>query len=511
MKTIAATSLLPILLLIPLPAQDGAAPTDRPAAASEEGGTTIRLRSGRFLVAQVLEVDEEKLLVRRIDNGGQLELRWSDLLVEEERRLKAQNNLVNEIDESEVRVRGIRVKYRDKTGATQEVEGELVTRDTERIVLRRKGNQVEILVKDLRGTPQEVDLPIGDILTRDEIYQRKLEEIAPGEDADKHVLLATWLIRVDLLDKAKVHLDKAQELGGGIQPTRTAGLLKRVDSLINNKEQADLLGQITIAKNRKQFTKALQLCDQFEKDFPASPLKEEYDTRKQGVLDARETYFVRRVTQDWYDVVYDEAARIAGDKKLEMDEAMNLAENELGKRIREKIAKRHSLEVQEVEGFFKDRIERKVFKPKRVGYGLGTWILGKADILKGTKQGESEEAGKKEQDPAGDAVNREFQKRLQEFLRRQRNQQKGPAQEQTLETPAQWWRNSNTQQRKQWLVAYYAERGGDFDVYYAGLEACTTCSGAGFLEIQDSTTGNVIKQTCPTCHGERFQRFIRFR
>ena len=64
--------------------------------------------------------------------------------------------------------------------------------------------------------------------------------------------------------------------------------------------------------------------------------------------------------------------------------------------------------------------------------------------------------------------------------------------------------------RKQWLVAYYAEKGGDLSVTYAGLEPCPTCSGRGFNEVQDSATGKVVRQPCPTCHRERFQRFIRY-
>ena len=477
---------------------------------AETQGLTLRLKSGKFLVAELLEAGEDGIRVRRLDNGGEISLRWDDLMADDVERIKAQNSLLGNLDASEVMIRAVRAEYRSKTGSRQTVEGEMVESTKDRLVLQKKGNRFTIPRARLLGAPQEVELPITDILRKDEIYQRKFEEIAPGEDADKHVLLAAYLIRVDLLDKAKEHLDKAQELGGGDQPKKVEGMLSRVDSLIANKEQADLLAEITIAKNRKQFKKALALCDRFEKEFPGSPLTQEFESRKATVLAARETYFVKRVTLDWYEQMWKIADKLAGNSKLSFEEAQSLAESEFGKQVRESIAKKRELPVQEVERFFGEREERKVWRPRKVTYGNGSWLLGSRQILKDTKQGAAQEAKKGKTSQGQGQKSEEFKKRLREFLRKTRGQGQGNQPQKNLDTPAAWWKKATRAVRRQWLVAYYADKGGDLDVTYAGLEPCPTCSGRGFLEVQDSTTGKVIRQTCPTCHRERFQRFIRY-
>ncbi len=498
----------------PLQAQDPSAEagtsTEKKIASEEIQGVTLRLRSGKFLVAELLEADEEGLRVRRLDNGGEISLRWDDLMVDDAERIKAQSNLLTDLDASEVMIRVLRAEFRNKTGAKQTVEGEMVESNKDRLVLQKKGNRITIERSRLLGAPKEVEVPITDILRKDEIYERKLEELAPEEDAEKHVLLAAHLIRVDLLEKAKLHLTKAQELGGGAQPKMVEGMLKRVDDLIANKEQADLLAEITIAKNRNQFAKANELCARFEKEFPNSPLAQEYESRKQKVAEARETYFVKRVTLDWYDQMWKIADKIAGDTKISFDEAQSLAEGEFGKLVRESIGKKRGLEVQEVEEFFREREERKVWKPRKVTYGNGSWLLGSRAILKDTKQGAAQEAKKPKGAGAANKRNKEYEKRLREFLRKTRSKGPETSSKAGLETPAAWWKKASRAVRKQWLVAYYADKGGDMAVTFAGLNPCLTCSGRGFLEVQDSVSGKVVRNRCPTCHGERFKRFLRY-
>ena len=438
-------------------------------------GLTIRLKSGKFLVAELLEpAGEEGIRVRRLDNGGEMSLRWDDLMSDDVARIKAQSNLLSDLDASEVMIRVLRVEFRSKTGSKQTVEGEMVESNKERLILQKKGNRINVERSRLMGSPQEVEVPITDILRKDEIYERKLEELAPEEDADKHVLLAAYLIRVDLLDKANLHLTKAEELGGGKQPKKVEGMLKRVNDLIANKGQADLLAEISIAKNRSKFTKALELCDRFEKEFPNSPLAQEFETRKKQVLEARQTYFVKRVTLDWYDQMWKVADKIAGNSKLSFEEAQSLAESEFGKEVRANIAKKRELKVEEVETFFGEREERKVWRPRKVTYGNGSWLLGSREILKDTTQGAAQEAKKPKGAGGTPQRSKEFEKRLKEFLRKAQGKGQSKGQSQSLDTPASWWKKAGRAVRKQWLVAYYAEKGGDLSVTDAGLEPCPT-------------------------------------
>ena len=475
---------------------------------------TLRLRNGTFLIAEILDVNEDGIKLKRLDNGGQIDLAWKHLVAEDAKRLRVQYNLLGAEEQSQVLIPALRCTYAREDGVKTEIIGELVSRDTQQIVLKRMGNRYPIPIADLRGAPEHVNVPIGDIRTRSEIYEQQLAEIDPGEDADKHTALGFWLMRVDLLEQAKIHLDKAGELGGGSQREKVEGLQKRVGALLLHQEEAELLKRMVIQRNRKRFDKALALAKEFEKKFPSSPLRSEFEQRRDSINAARETHFIKQVTLDWYRVLRDVAGGIAADRSLAIDAAQQKVTDEMGQEIRKRIANKRKLKPNEVEEFFGARHDHKVAKPQKMGYGFGSWLLGKSAILEDTTQGaaEKKQASKKKKDSNAGRARRQFRKRLEEFRRALRGSRGGNQENaDALQSPADWWRTATTAMRKQWLIAYYAEKGGDMKVYHASLNHCPTCSARGYIEVQSSEGSKVVRQTCPTCHGTRFQRVIRFK
>jgi hypothetical protein len=80
-------------------------------------------------------------------------------------------------------------------------------------------------------------------------------------------------------------------------------------------------------------------------------------------------------------------------------------------------------------------------------------------------------------------------------------------------SPEDWWRRATVTQRFQWLLAYYSEFSGDYQVLSVKFSYCNTCAGNGYIEVMDmGTTGaKQRKKKCPTCHGVQVRRSINFK
>ncbi len=473
---------------------------------------TIRLRTGAFLVGKVERVDENVLVFRRAGNGGVLELKWNELSSFDAKRLREKWSLLDPEAAAGVQLPALRVVFQRPGGVRTEVVGELVSNDGKIMVLRQKTHVYRVPVEAIREGPQNVQVPAEDLLTPDQYYQRKLEEIQPGEDADKNAKLADELIRVEDYQRAREHLQKAIELGGGKQPDLIKARLKRVEILLKNKEQADILRRISVLRNRKLFSKARKLVEEFAKRFPNSPLRSEFEKRKKLLEQARRRFLIRRVTTDWFETMTNELKRVAMSKNMSFQEAQSFAEEKLGEVLREKIAKKRGLDPAEVDALFKARKEIHGLRSRKATYGTGSFILGKEGVLKDTAVGKRLSKGKsKKGGPSVSKAQKELRRRIEQYLRRAQRQARGGGKAQTLKSPEAWWKSTTSVRRQQWLIAYYAEHGGDLELLHPETRDCPECGAHGFIEGLGTEGGRTVRLTCPVCHGTRFFRILRFR
>lgn len=478
--------------------------------AAQGSSQVLRLRTGKFLIGSVESATEDGVRFKRLDTGGVLDLDWKHINAGDAAMLRKRFHLVSAAEVADVLADAMKVVFQ-RGGTRREYLGELVSKDGANFVLRKRGVEVTVPVRDMRAPPEAVRVPILDILTPDEIYQRKLAETDPGEDADKHMTLGVYLIRVTDYDRAKQHLQKAQELGGGNQPKEVERQLARVDSLIKHKEEADLIAQINVLRNRQNFPKALELCELFQLKYPESKLKNEFERRKEAVLRDRETFLIHKVTADWHRVLRDEAGKIAR-KEQSFDAARSKAEEELPQTIRERIARQRNIAVDEVERFFKLRLARRVGKIQASSYSTGSWILGEQEVVKNTAAEQAKGKKATSQKSRKDQLKAELEKRMREWIRKaNKARAKGGGAEDELQTEDEWWKEAPSTTRQLWIMAYYAEKSGDMQVVSAHVVKCPTCGAAGTLERTGSVGGKVIKVPCNTCHKTRWFRGVRFR
>lgn len=473
---------------------------------------SLQLVDGKVLLASVEEATGDGLRVRRLDNGGLLDLRWDHLAPASALAIKRQFDLIGE-SQDELLERAEEVEYM-AGGSKQTVIGKIVERTDREVVVQVKGVQFRIPKADLRQVRQ-VDVPAGQIFTKDEFYAAKLAQFAPGDKADKHVLLADELVKFRDYDRAYEHLQKAKELGNSLDPARIDKNLQRVQMHKEAGKESDLLGQIQAARSRNtllDYEKGQKLVAQFEKDYPQSRLKAEFELEKKRFLEARQKFLTQQVADQFRRAIHFVAEKKVADGQVTLQQVREYAENKMSDDLFERIAAQFKLEVPEVKALWADRAKYAIGKrTEHFAYGIGSWILGENGILKGTEVGKAKDQQKDQQkeDPNDRDVQR-IAKALKQAMERRRAaaQGAGGQEQQREQTDEDWWSEASRDEKRNWLRAYYAESGGQLVITFAAVQPCISCYGEGSTP-EMGPDGKMVRSKCFLCHSTKWLRTFK--
>jgi hypothetical protein len=477
-----------------------------PAAAQ-----TLQMADGTILVATVEDPTGDGLRVRRLDNGGVLDLRWDHLTPSCAMAIKRRYDLAGETQD-ELLVRADEVQYM-VGGSRQSVVGKVVDRSQSHLVVRKQGVEYRIPIAEIKST-RTIDVPVAQIYTADEFYNAQLAERAPGSFPDKHVQLAEDLIKVRDYDHAAEHLQKAKDLGGAKDPGRLDTLLARIRLYREAKKERDVLDQIQVARTRggaADFEKGLKLIAQFEKDYPQSKLKTEFESERKRFQDARQRFLSQQVAEAFRRAVQVAADKKAGDESVLWAAAKEYAENKMTDEVIARVAAQFKLEADEVKELWANRAKYPVGRrTEHYAYGIGSWTLGEEAILKNT-----DAAKAKGQQPEGDAKDDQaardverMAKAIRQALERRRAATQGQGEEQKEQTEEDWWREATRVERAGWLRAYYAEHGGQLVVTFASVSPCISCEGNGTTP-ELGGDGKMVRLKCFLCHGTKLLRSFK--
>jgi hypothetical protein len=147
---------------------------------------------------------------------------------------------------------------------------------------------------------------------------------------------------------------------------------------------------------------------------------------------------------------------------------------------------------------------------------LATWLLGEEDAL---KNGPDAKPEAKEKATERDQERENLEKKMERFLKNQqmaRGAGRSAEDEQEIDD---FWSTLTAATRKAWLVAYYAENGGDMLLKpKAELSPCPTCGGTGAREVlytgsarSNSPSAGMKLVPCETCHSIGRIRRVRYR
>lgn len=473
---------------------------------------TVQFADGRVLLAKVEDADGNGLRVRRLDNGGTLDLRWEHLSASCAAQVKKQWNLMADTQD-EILVRADEVEFM-QGGSKQTLVGKVAERGADPLVLQIKGVPYRIPRGELLAM-RTVDVPVMQVYTKDEWYAEKLAEAAPGDQADKHLLLAEALIRVRDYDHARDHLTKAKEFGNSRDPQRLEATSQRLQRYAEAAKERDLIDQIQAARSRGQladFEKGNKLVAEYEKAFAQPKLKSEFDVEKKRLAESRARFLTQQVADQFRRAIQPFADKKVADNTVTLQQARDYAQGKLADELFTRVAQQLRIEVDEARQMWGEREKYPVGKrTEYFAYGIGSWVLGTKVIEKDTSlekaKGQQQGGGTKQQDPNTPETQR-IMRLMREALDRRRSAAQGGGEQQEEQTDEQWWSTATRPERAGWLRAYFAEFGGQLKLTYAGLSPCVSCVGEG-KTTQIGSDGKLEKVKCFLCHGTRWLRSFK--
>jgi hypothetical protein len=470
----------------------------------------VQLADGRLLLATVEEADGEGLRIRRLDNGGTLDLRWDHLSTASATEWKRKFDLVGETQD-EILVRAEEVEY-VRAGGKQTIIGRITNPQGDPLLVQVKGVLYPVPRNEL-GPVRKVEVPASQIFTKDEFYAMRRSEVQPGESADRHVLLAEDLIKFRDYDRAAEHLQKAKDLGNARDGQRIEVLLQRLQRFKEAQKELGVLESIQASRSRGtlvEFEKGMKAIEQFERDFPQSKLKAEFEREKKRFLEARQRYLTQQVADQFRRSIGIVAEKKVSEDGVTIQSARDYAGRQMTDDIVDRVAKLLRLDATEVRQMWGERAKYPVGKrSEHFNYGLGSWVLGEPAIVKDTAVGKAKDKQSGQGAPAAqDSEIDRFAKLLQQAMQRRRQSVQGGGEESRQMTEEDWWRDASRAERVSWLKAYYAEFGGQLVVTFASTTPCISCYGQGTTpEMGDG--GKVVQAKCFLCQQTKWLRSFK--
>ena len=488
--------LLTTLLLSAIPQDDG-------------GDQVVRLRDGRLLVGAIVEHDLDGFRLSTARDGGRYALAWSDLFPGEADRLRDAFGYRNQTQVP------MTTGHRVLLANGRELIGRIMRQDERNLELRIQDSTTIIPLQRLAAPPEAVVVEAATILTPAQFYAEALPQV------DSSNALAQFEFSQELevmfaLEEARTHFLLCQQLadanGDTAMSNRVNGAVAKLDKVIANREEAQYLDEITQLMHRERFTQAEELMLAYDSTFANAALRGEYLEIEGRFEERRNIAVTRYLERHWYNRALKLMKRKALDKEVRMDEAMAWLTSELPLMVRQQLIEEiqtmdKELNLTSINERWHARLELGA-SSHSAGYGDGSWVLGIERVKEGLHDAEEEAAndGKSEEQ-------RKMEERMKKYMDNLESGRRAKASAEQDISPEDWWRRAAVTQRFQWLLAYYAEFSGDYELVSVKFALCNTCAGQGFLEYLEvgGDGAKTKRRKCPTCHAVQVRRSVLFK
>ncbi len=470
----------------------------------------LQMRDGGIRWGSIESHTPNMLEFKRLDNSGMALVPWSmvdPVQAEEIRKLFG----YVEVEISEAYVEGDRLVLQG--GGT--VEGVIISREGKSFLVKTAGTLQQVPKNRVRGIESGLQLLALDVYSRDELYGLYLAEADP-QSAESQLELARKCESILDFVHATEHFQASLDLG--LETDRSAVEIMRTRSAVKaeSQEQVEYLRGIDYLRKRGLFDKAVAKIDEFETVFPVSALVAEARKQRAKLLIARDDaakvlvsrrwpYWAKMLTRKRSVENNFEVARGWASQDLSA-EIQALVHADVQKKVTEAIT------LEEVRALWESR-KRGRYSPASYRPD-GTWLLGTDAAQKGI-DGEGE-AARKGPVSEVDAQRLAIEERIKRYMNNQRLARRSAAGAQEDDAYQFFWNTYSQNARAGWLLAYYVESSGDFELRARpDLRACKTCGGKGAIELLvtgtvrgDQTDGVA---SCPLCHGVQYSRRIYYR
>ena len=479
-----------------------------PAPPAAEDVMMLKLRDGRIQWGAIGEHDTFGFLFQRLDNGGEVRVPWSLLDPGQSDQLRMDFGYV-EVEAEEVYVDAERLLL--EGGGT--VEGVIVSREGDSFLVKTDGNLQMVPKRRVRGIESGVRLPALDVYGREELYTQFSSE-ADESSATSQLDLARRCEGILDYTNAVKHYEAAVALGLTEDLPKVQGMLASARIKADNQEQIEYLRGADRLRKRKRFDDALALLQAFPTKYAGSSLVPDArsqeakllldrDEAAKALVRSRWKYHTRKLTREAARADNFEAARTWATEEASQAIAGQVLAD-VQDRVTSAISEDDVLRLWE---------ERDRGRYESSTYGLGTWLLGED---RAGANGDNPAAAAESAVSAVDEQRKAIEDRIKRYLENQKISRRNQASDDEEDVAQTFWEDWTVNGRSLWLMSYYLEESGDFEIRpRASLKPCKTCGGLGALQLL--VTGTVLSgetasvASCPVCRGVKVTRRIYFR
>jgi hypothetical protein len=462
----------------------------------------VRLRTGEAVKGQIVkEQSNLKILVVEDYMSGRLrQFVWEVVDPSDRQRLRT---LLGYENQARGTVKGLRVTIRLAGDQSDEVVGIKVREDDQSLTILSNGQELKIAKSAIIETFEE-DMDPRDVYAPDQLY-RKLEDDwrartkAKGEDPDNPTVQDHWLLGDDAewagaLEKARDHYRACAEAPDFLQKNQAADRLARVEALLRDQAALATLRDARVKLSSALFRNVRAILDGFPAKHPeaSESVQKALEKAKASFAAKRTAYFQTMARNELPKI----AERLIEEKVKEKDVTLSDATGWTRRQLPDllfqalgtKMTQKDDVTPEEARTFWEGR--RKIGWIRK-SYGAGTFVQYPPKIKPPTQR--SNPSGGQNR-PSGGS--------------------QGPApvfQPPKPPTKDQWWAAARASERTQFLMAWFGQNSGLFDVD-EDLEyrPCILCHGVGLLS-KTFQSGAKVDYLCTRCGGARNDVTVKFR
>ncbi|MCA9000462.1 MAG: hypothetical protein KDB61_00970 [Planctomycetes bacterium] len=484
------------------------------AQTSTSEAMMLRFPDGNVRIGYLEGHDANGIRFRSARHGGVVSLPWERLHEEQSLALKTALGYVA-VDEEELLIPVERLVLVNG----QEIVGVILSKEGENFVMKVGGNSQVVPKNRVVSVTGGELAPALDVYKAEELYAQALANLKPDE-ALSHVELAQYCERILDFPHAIAHYTSAIALRDGTEETGPWQMaLERASVKAQQADQLERLREIDRLRRRSLFPQAMEKVVAFRQTYTDSPLIDDLNKAEALVVRTKERVLGERIQARWFYRTTQMIRAMARQKGQTMESLVDKLDSDWTETLRATVAE----DVRNLEPEITPDMVGQFWAQRRKGrfhvatYGDGTWMLGEDRAAAGLEKSERKQT---DGPPDGNSgPESDFQKRVQKFLENQRRAARASfsGRKDQVEERQATWDAMSLDAQAMWLLAYYAEFSGEFEVRPAVAHLCRTCGGNGALEtVEVGVTRNQNSQggrlsRCRTCHGVGIVRRVRFR
>ena len=467
-----------------------------PATVEVADADVVHLRTGESVKGRPVQgrCDEKVLVIEDFMSGATRTILWTVVDPEDRQRLQEELGLINKALKA---IMGHRLVIELQGGAKDVLRGLIVRENDSTVTLLRGGDELEVR-KSMIVDRETEEMDPRDIWSPEQLVERFLKELENEDGVDINDLTSRQKFRVaEYAEKAgdfetaKKHYTSCTEDPEFLLANVAKQRLERVESILRDAAALKDLREMRMALSLKNFRKVREMLAEFPRthENAGEAIQNRLDRAKKEFIQRRNDYFQLEAKIDFPKIVLKLIKSKVGEDEVGLSDCTAWTRKELQKLAFDELtalfSKKDEVTPEEARAFWENRPKSNW---RTATYGAGTFIVEPPKIKPPKRKSGNKNKNRSKSGGAAPPI----------------KIPKPP-------TRDQWWEGASTSHRQSWVMAFFAENSGLFEVSdRPTYSKCPKCNGEG-LESKRFQTGAVMYYLCTRCGGAQRDKRVRFR